>query len=142
MFITTIVAMLAPISVFSLIRHTLFNTPPSGALYRCAERDESELYERRVRHSDFWGSCGPVSFPIELSIVEVRRITCVSGRSYTKATSGWFKPYCRVDDTTEQFIELSREEGIRLWREQIVITRKVEAGLRTMKNRTRGFSAT
>lgn len=105
----------------------------------------SALYEKRYRQVQFWGNCGPVRYPLEFGVVEYRRITCASGQSYTRETSGWYKPTWsddRTTDTVDHYVEVPREEAKRLWREQIVITRKVARGLRKVEAPHRGFAAT
>lgn len=139
----TFIALLIIALVFT---YYIRSSPPAGKLYRCVEDGEfSALYERQFRQVDFWGSCGTDRFSIELGIVEYRRITCVSGKKYTRATSDWFKPVWADNHSTatfDNYEEVPRDLADKIWRQQIRITRKVARGLRTLERPSLGFAAT
>jgi hypothetical protein len=130
-----LIAAFAAISYYLLVPES--TRAPSGTFYRRKEDDNnSALYLKRVRTSNFWGNCGPVSFPIELAITEYRRITCAPGEQYTKATSDWYKPTWsqKADAFVDSYVVLSRAEGLAIWKEQAPITREVARKLAELKN--------
>ena len=98
--------------------------------YICIEDEkegESCLYERRVRVREWWGNCGPVTYPIELRIIEYRRLSCTSVKGYTKAQSGWFTPtFSDKDDKyIDTYIPLSFTEGWKRWYKHRKATKQV-----------------
>ena len=131
--------------LLALLAFWIRATPPHETLYHCLQDGkESALYRKRIRNVEFWGSCGPVRFPIGFTVEEYRRITCVPGHAYTKSTSDWFKPTWSERDKTfvDSYVALSREEGLKAWSEQIRVTRKVARMLRAAKNPYQGCMAT
>ena len=137
-------AWLFVLTVLAALAHYLRNSPPPGRLYRCVEDgDNSALYERRLRHVEYWGSCGPVRFPLEWDVEEFRRVTCAPGVLYTAATSDWFKRgWCdKRSAPVFSYVALKPAEARRRWREQLPVTRKVAQALKRCTNPHQGCPA-
>jgi hypothetical protein len=97
--------LLAIVGIIATIRYLLLNTTAGFCLRHGIDEENlfvevsahslldmsHDIYERRVRRREIYGSTRLTDFGIPLDIEEFRRVTAVSNKGYLLAVSDWFK---------------------------------------------------